>query len=72
MQAITATQTPTTLRILICAIARWIHLQILAINTWLMGPQNANKAEVSIDDSCTELADANGRLYVPFYGIHST
>jgi hypothetical protein len=37
-----------------------------------MEPQNSNKAEISIDVSCTELADANGQLQVPFYGIRST
>jgi hypothetical protein len=37
-----------------------------------MGRQNENKAEISTDDSRTELADANGQLYVAFYGIHST
>jgi hypothetical protein len=47
-------------------------LRVLAINIWPIGPQNANKAEISIDDSCTELADANARLYVAFYGIHAT
>jgi hypothetical protein len=51
---------------------RWIHWRILAINIWLMGLQNANKAEISIAVSCMELADANDQLYVPFYGIRST
>jgi hypothetical protein len=65
-----AAQTPTRLRVQECAIASWIHLQLLAINTLLLRPQNASRAEISIDDSCAEVSDANDRLHGPFYSIH--